>query len=135
NACETHRTKRTIDWAARESAFRDVVENAKARSSGYDCLIPVSGGKDSTWQVVKCLEYGLNPLTVTWRTPGRTEVGERNLANLVRLGVDTSASRSIPRSSVGLCMKPCGFTARLLCLCTWRSSTFRRGSQRVSIFP
>lgn len=88
NACETHRTKRTIDWAARESAFRDVVENAKARSSGYDCLIPVSGGKDSTWQVVKCLEYGLNPLTVTWRTPGRTEVGERNLANLVRLGVD-----------------------------------------------
>ena len=88
NACESYGTKRTIDWQARERAFRDVVAHAKARSTGYDCLIPVSGGKDSTWQVVKCLEYGLNPLAVTWKTPGRTPVGERNLANLVSLGVD-----------------------------------------------
>ncbi len=88
NACESHGTKRSIDWAARSEAFRHVVENAKARSSGYDCLIPVSGGKDSTWQVVKCLEYGLNPLAVSWKTPARTEIGARNLANLVSLGVD-----------------------------------------------
>jgi N-acetyl sugar amidotransferase len=88
NACESHGTKRTIDWPARERGFREVVAHARARSTGYDCLIPVSGGKDSTWQVVKCLEYGLNPLAVTWKTPGRTRVGERNLANLVSLGVD-----------------------------------------------
>jgi len=88
NACEAHGTKKTIDWAAREQSFRDVVQNAKARSKGYDCLIPVSGGKDSTWQVAKCLEYGLKPLTVTWKTPGRTAIGERNLANLIGLGVD-----------------------------------------------
>ena len=88
NACESHRQKRVIDWAAREKAFCEVVAHAKARSTGYDCLIPVSGGKDSTWQVVKCLEYGLKPLAVTWKTPGRTPIGERNLANLVALGVD-----------------------------------------------
>jgi N-acetyl sugar amidotransferase len=88
NACESHATKRTIDWTAREAVFRKVVAHAKSRSSGYDCLIPVSGGKDSTWQVVKCLEYGLNPLAVTWKSPGRTELGARNLANLVNLGVD-----------------------------------------------
>jgi len=88
NACATHGTKRAIDWRAREAAFQQVVANAKARSTGYDCLIPVSGGKDSTWQVVKCLEHGLNPLAVTWKTPGRTAIGSRNLANLVRLGVD-----------------------------------------------
>ncbi len=88
NACESHATKRTIDWQAREDAFRDVVAHAKDRSTGYDCLIPVSGGKDSTWQVVKCLEYGLNPLAVTWKTPGRTAIGARNLQNLVSLGVD-----------------------------------------------
>jgi N-acetyl sugar amidotransferase len=88
NACEAHATKRSIDWRAREQAFGDVVAHARSRSDGYDCLIPVSGGKDSTWQVVKCLEHGLNPLTVTWAPPGRTQIGARNLANLVRLGVD-----------------------------------------------
>jgi N-acetyl sugar amidotransferase len=80
--------KSDIDWSARERMFREVVENAKRRSQGYDCLIPVSGGKDSTWQVVKCLEYGLNPLAVTWKTPVRTPIGVQNLANLVSLGVD-----------------------------------------------
>lgn len=88
NACESHATKRTIDWAARTAAFRKAVDHAKSRSTGYDCLIPVSGGKDSTWQVVKCLEYGLNPLVVTWKSPGRTELGAQNLGNLVNLGVD-----------------------------------------------
>lgn len=88
NACRAHETKPRIDWVARERAFADVVSHAKARSGGYDCLVPVSGGKDSTWQVVRCLEYGLNPLAVTWKTPARTALGAANLANLVSLGVD-----------------------------------------------
>ena len=53
-------------------------------SNGYDCLTPVSGGKDSTWQIVKCLKYGLNPLAVTWKTSVRTPVGQKNLDNLNR---------------------------------------------------
>jgi N-acetyl sugar amidotransferase len=54
----------------------------------WDCVIPVSGGKDSTWQVVACLEHDLKPLAVTWRSPGRTPVGSANLQNLIELGVD-----------------------------------------------
>jgi len=88
DACRSHEQRVSIDWGEREGAFRNVVANARSRSGGYDCLIPVSGGKDSTWQVVKGLEYGLNPLAVTWKTPARTELGDRNLANLVSLGVD-----------------------------------------------
>ena len=88
SACRFHADKRTIDWSARERAFGEVARHARSRSHGYDCLIPVSGGKDSTWQVVKCLEHRLNPLAVTWKTPARTEIGARNLANLVVLGVD-----------------------------------------------
>lgn len=88
NACAAHDSKRHIDWVERERAFSAVVQHAKLKAHGYDCLIPVSGGKDSTWQVVKCLEYGLRPLAVTWKTPGRTAIGARNLANLVGLGVD-----------------------------------------------
>jgi len=88
NACRNHGTRPSIDWAARAAAFRKVVESAKSRSEGYDCLIPVSGGKDSTWQVATCLEHGLKPLAVTWKTPGRTSIGELNLRNLISLGVD-----------------------------------------------
>lgn len=88
NACHANASKPLIDWPQREGLFQDVVKNALARSQGYDCLIPVSGGKDSTWQVVRCLEHGLNPLAVTWKTPVRTEIGIKNLENLVSLGVD-----------------------------------------------
>lgn len=88
--CAQASDKDAIDWSAREAMFREVVANAKARAApnGYDCVIPVSGGKDSTWQVAQCLAYGLRPLCVTWRPPGRTAVGQRNLDNLIRLGVD-----------------------------------------------
>jgi N-acetyl sugar amidotransferase len=90
NACRAHETKRQIDWMQRERQLRDVVASARQRAlpRGYDCLIPVSGGKDSTWQTVKCLELGLKPLAVTWKAPARTEIGRRNLENLVALGVD-----------------------------------------------
>jgi len=89
NACKYSKRKvDNIDWDKRENNFKQIVEEAKLNSKGYDCLIPVSGGKDSTWQVVKCLEYGLNPLAVTWKTPVRTEIGQKNLSNLIDLGVD-----------------------------------------------
>lgn len=88
NACKNHSNKKSIDWAARKAAFGEVVANAMAKSEGYDCLVPVSGGKDSTWQVIKCLEYGLNPLAITWKSPARTKIGQQNLDNLIALGVD-----------------------------------------------
>jgi N-acetyl sugar amidotransferase len=88
NACAAHDSRRDIDWEARREAFGDVVHNARANGAPYDCVIPVSGGKDSTWQTVTCLEAGLHPLAVTWRTPARTPIGAENLANLVSLGID-----------------------------------------------
>ena len=88
SACRNFEIRKLINWDEREKLFDNVISNAKQRSEGYDCLIPVSGGKDSTWQVVKCLEKGMNPLCVTWRAPGRTQIGQCNLDNLVKLGVD-----------------------------------------------
>ena len=82
--------KKNINWKKRLIDLKKIVKKAKAKSgnSNYDCLIPVSGGKDSTWQIVKCLELGLKPLAITWKTPGRTLIGATNLANLVDIGVD-----------------------------------------------
>jgi N-acetyl sugar amidotransferase len=89
SACLGHQEKVSgvIDWSARARQLEELMADSR-RSSGYDCVVPVSGGKDSTWQVVKCLEYGLRVLAVTWRTPGRTQIGQANLDNLIRLGVD-----------------------------------------------
>jgi N-acetyl sugar amidotransferase len=88
NACRAHGLRPEIDWDQRAADFRALVERSIGRSEGYDCLIPVSGGKDSTWQVVTCLQHGLRPLCVTRKTPARTEIGRRNLQNLIDLGVD-----------------------------------------------
>ncbi|RVU38547.1 N-acetyl sugar amidotransferase [Hwanghaeella grinnelliae] len=90
SACRGHEDKEFhIDWPARKRAFEALVADAKDRSSGYDCIVPVSGGKDSWYQIIKAQEYGLNVLAVTWRTPARTEIGQQNLDNMIsRLGVD-----------------------------------------------
>src|SRR5262249_56367454 len=83
-----HGDKRVIDWQARKSDFLALVDAVRARAeASYHCLIPVSGGKDSTWQGVTCLEHGLKPLCFTSRTPGRTQIGQENLRNLISLGV------------------------------------------------
>jgi len=95
--CRHAETKRDLDWSARAEAFRSVVENAKARSKTYDCIVPISGGKDSYWQVATCLEHGLHPLAVTYAYPGRTELGERNLKQLLEMGVDHVQLRLNPK--------------------------------------
>ncbi len=91
NACIGHEEKTAvINWAERKEQFENLIKSCQERKDGpYDCLIPVSGGKDSTYQlhVMKNI-YKLNPLCVTIRTPARTELGQRNLDNLIRIGVD-----------------------------------------------
>lgn len=86
--CAIGHQKIGVDWEHREREFRALCEHLTSKESTYDCVIPVSGGKDSTWQVLKAIEYGLKPLCVTWRSPARTDLGQQNLDNLVSLGVD-----------------------------------------------
>lgn len=94
--CRNAEAKAAIDWGARAEEFRGLVTAARRRGAGYDCIIPVSGGKDSFWQVVTCLEHGLRPLCVTYVYPGRSDLGERNLRALIALGVDHRELRLDP---------------------------------------
>ena len=81
--------RKTIDWERRELEFRQIVERVRSTStSGWDCIVPVSGGKDSTAQVLKMLELGLNPLCVTATTCDLSDLGRNNIDNIKRLGVD-----------------------------------------------
>ena len=88
DACLNTASKNKTDWSKRKQLFNDLVENVKHQKKAYDCIIPVSGGKDSTWQVIVALEHGLHPLCVTWKTPARNGLGAENLQNLIQLGVD-----------------------------------------------
>tara|TARA_A100000164_G_C21933485_1_gene786860 strand:+ start:2308 stop:3462 length:1155 start_codon:yes stop_codon:yes gene_type:complete len=88
SACNNFKSRDKIDWANRKKQFEALIDNLKKSKSNYNCLIPVSGGKDSTYQVLKILEYGLNPLCVTASTCSLSEIGRENIKNLQFLGVD-----------------------------------------------
>ena len=89
NACRSFENRQHIDWSAREKELVEVVARYRKRDgSNWDCIVPVSGGKDSTYQVVRMLQLGLNPLCVTSTTCDESILGRRNIANLQALGVD-----------------------------------------------
>lgn len=68
------------DWTRREKLFDDLVDSLKSKSgSNYDCLIPVSGGKDSYYQTHLMIEkYGLKPLLVTYHGNNYLPEGDFN---------------------------------------------------------
>ena len=90
DACRFVDVKDTTNWDLRRKELAEIFEKFKNKDgSNYDCIIPVSGGKDSTFQtyVVK-EEFGLNPLCVSYHLPEFTDLGRKNLENLKKLGVD-----------------------------------------------
>jgi N-acetyl sugar amidotransferase len=88
SACVNIRQRTEIDWDARKKELCDLFERYRKPGQTYDCIIPVSGGKDSHFQTIKVLEMGFNPLCVTATTDVLSPIGRRNIENLKRLGVD-----------------------------------------------
>lgn len=89
NACRSYENRKDVDWSARHNELLQVLERYRVGSrNNWDCIVPVSGGKDSTYQVVRMLQLGLNPLCVTSSTCDLTNLGRQNLENLKQLGVD-----------------------------------------------
>ena len=89
SACLEHDVKGPeIDWGARSRQFEQVIEEARGLGRDWDCVVPASGGPDSTWHGGTCLGHRPKPLGLPWRTPARTGLGARNLQNLIELGVD-----------------------------------------------
>ncbi len=84
---------RVIDWGERRRELDGVIawgrENSK---SAYDCIVTVSGGKDSMKQAFFARdELGMNPLLVSCVYPPEQlhERGAENLGNLIAHGFDT----------------------------------------------
>jgi N-acetyl sugar amidotransferase len=89
NACRSYENRTEIDWEQRRKSLIEILERYRSKNgNNYDCIIPVSGGKDSHFQTIRMLELGMNPLCVTATTDHLSEIGRRNIENIKRLGVD-----------------------------------------------
>jgi N-acetyl sugar amidotransferase len=92
SACQSFDARSLIDWDDRQKQFQHLVvethREARHRGAMYDCVVPVSGGKDSHYQVLTALDYGLRVLAVTAETDHLSAIGRRNLDNIAKLGCD-----------------------------------------------
>jgi N-acetyl sugar amidotransferase len=90
NICQQqHFRQGSIDWSARKTMLEDLIEQHRGKND-YDCLVPFSGGTDSTFTLYHLVkEYKLKPLVVQFNhgfmRPGLLENNERTFK---KLGVD-----------------------------------------------
>lgn len=84
SGCRVHEEKDSLDWEERWAKLEQLVEGYRNRSGeNYDCVVPVSGARDSFFIVHTVKKrLGLNPLLVTYNKHYNTAVGIRNLARL-----------------------------------------------------
>jgi N-acetyl sugar amidotransferase len=87
NACVWSEEKKTFDFSSRLDELKVIIEQNKSENKGFDCIVPVSGGKDGSYvgYILKS-KYGLNPLTVTIRPALELELGDENLKNFIKSG-------------------------------------------------
>jgi N-acetyl sugar amidotransferase len=88
SACRAYERREEIDWDQRRTELLAILARYHRNGSNWDCIVPVSGGKDSTYQVVRMLQLDLNPLCVTSTTCDLSAIGRLNIENIKRLGVD-----------------------------------------------
>lgn len=95
NVCRQHEFKREqIDWASRKRMLENLIEEYRGKYD-YDCLVPFSGGKDSTFTLLHLVkEYGLKPLVVQFNHGFmRPNLLENNERTFRKLGVDAISFR------------------------------------------
>lgn len=106
DACKSAETKhKEIDWAGRKTELGNVLDRYRSKDGAWwDCVVPVSGGKDSCHQAyVMKYEFGMNPLCVNFVPCEMTDIGLKNILFLRDLGFDmvqVAPNRKIYRKMV-----------------------------------
>lgn len=101
SGCQVHEEKNSIDWADRWRTLEKLVEPYRSKGqSRYDCIVPVSGGRDSYFLMYLLkAKLKLNPVAVHYNSHFNTRVGLRNLARLREVfDVDILTKTSDPNS-------------------------------------
>lgn len=97
SACRAYQEREKADWTGRGAELDQIVYQAKNANAVYDCVVGVSGGKDSHYQALYSRDrLGLNPLLVNCAPDGISDVGRANLENLVQKGFDMISIRPNP---------------------------------------
>jgi tRNA(Ile)-lysidine synthase TilS/MesJ len=87
NVCVWSEEKKLLDWKAREDELITLLENHRSYEGKFDCLVPVSGGKDGSYVAYNLkYKYGMNPLCVTITPALPLPLGEENLRSFVESG-------------------------------------------------
>lgn len=106
DACRSTSEKNNeIDWNKRALEFEEILKKYRSDGSTHDCIIPVSGGKDSCYQAIVMREkYKMNPLCVNFIPCQMSEVGQRNLDflrdqgfDLLQLGMNRKVYKKLSR--------------------------------------
>ncbi len=90
NVCNSHQIKGAIDWGKRLEELDSLVNQYKGKHK-YDCIIPYSGGKDSTWTLYYLMQRyeNLKPLVVRFNHGFLRQKVKSNCDKVFRkLGVD-----------------------------------------------
>jgi N-acetyl sugar amidotransferase len=90
NVCRQHEFKKEqIDWSERKGALDALIEEHRGKAD-YDCIVPFSGGKDSTWTLYYLMtEHQIKPLVVRFDHGFLRPNLEENVKRTIRrLGVD-----------------------------------------------
>ena len=125
SACNNYNKKKHTNWAVRWEELNKMCDRYRNQGKfGYDCIIAVSGGKDSHYQTYIMKEkMGMNPLLVTVEdNMSMTEAGINNLknisevfgCNLISLKPDIHAQKKIMRSTFEEMGKPTWIIDRLI---------------------
>ena len=89
NACRNAEIKKEINWEARKNEFFKLVEPYRSKDGSWDCVVPWSGGKDSSAIAYRLkFDLGMNPLLVTFSPMVPNEVGNHNREEMIKLGFD-----------------------------------------------
>ena len=101
-ACNYVRSLEDVDWVERFEQLTELLAaRPKRKKQGFDCLVGVSGGKDSTRQALWVRErLGLRPLLMCLSYPPQqvSQNGVANISNLINQGFDVVVSSPAPET-------------------------------------
>lgn len=89
NACRWSKEKQTLDWSVRTRELKRILKGQKNKGAAFDCLVPVSGGKDGSYVAHQLKNvYEMRPLCVTIQPSLASPLGIENLHNFIDSGYD-----------------------------------------------
>lgn len=89
--CRSSEHKMHMNWEKREKKLREILDTYRNKSGdNYDCIVPISGGKDSVFQLhVLTKIYEMKVLAVTFSHNWFSEAGKRNLFGILeKMNID-----------------------------------------------